>query len=66
MGRIMDSIHYDKIADKLIQFHSKLPKEEDLCESHAIYTLKFVKTRIAQLLVDIDIMAKMDDSGWIR
>ena len=62
----MDAIHYDKIADKLINFHSKLPQDVDLCESQAKHAVHFMKIRIEQLLKDIDIMASMDNAGWIR
>jgi len=62
----MDAIHYDKIADKLIQFNSKLPQDVDLCESQAKHAVHFMKTRIEQMLKHIDVMAKMDEAGWLR
>jgi len=62
----MDSIHYDKIADKLIQFHSKLPQDVDLEDKSAKLNVAALKKQVAQLLCDIDIMAAMDNDGWIR
>ncbi len=66
MGRIMDAIHYDKIADKLIQFNSKLPQEVDLEFKDAIYKVKEMKNMIEQMLLAIDSMADEDSKGWIR
>ena len=62
----MDPIHYDKIADKLIQFHSKLPDNADLENYDARIAVRMMKTRIAELLLEIDIMANRDNKGWIR
>jgi len=62
----MDAIHYDKIADKLINFHSKLPQEVDLELKDAINDTKNMKVVIAGLLKMIDNMAKKDQNGWIR
>jgi len=66
MGRIMDPIHYDKIADKLIQFHSKLPDTQDLELYSAKSDVVGVKIAIAELLTLIDDMANRDEKGWIR
>jgi archaellum component FlaC len=66
MGRIMDAIHYDKIADKLIQFLSKLPKDEDLSTIHASKNVIAVKEQVLQLLNDLNVLAELDDRGWIR
>jgi len=62
----MDSIHYDKIADKLIQFHSKLPGTEDLELYDAKSTVEGIKHTIESLLKQIDDMANRDGKGWIR
>lgn len=62
----MDAIHYDKIADKLIQFNSKLPETIDLQEPLAIMMVKSMKVSIHQMLKDIDSMAKEDEKGWLR
>ena len=62
----MDAIHYDKIADKLIQFHSKLPETQDLELYSAKSDVAGVKIAIAELLTLIDDMANRDEKGWIR
>ena len=62
----MDSIHYDKIADKLIQFHSKLPQEVDLEFKDAINEVQNMKVMISNMLKEIDAMARKDQNGWIR
>lgn len=45
----MDPIHYDKIADKLIQFHSKLPDESILEYKLAEIEVKSMKLMIENL-----------------
>lgn len=62
----MDPIHYDKIADKLIQFHSKLPENVDLEDFGAKMKVRMMKETIALLLNRIDEMANADERGWIR
>ncbi len=62
----MDAIHYDKIADKLIQFHSKLPQEVDLEFKDAINEVQNMKVMISNMLREIDAMARKDQNGWIR
>ena len=62
----MDAIHYDKIADKLIQFHSKLPEIVDLESIKAKDQVQTMKGTIALLLNRIDEMANADERGWIR
>jgi hypothetical protein len=62
----MDAIHYDKIADKLIQFHSKLPQEVDLEDKQAIRDVQIMKKKIDKILKHIDMMAKLDSMGYIR
>ena len=66
MGRIMDPIHYDKIADKLIQFHSKLPEIIDLESIKAKNQVQSMKATVALLLNRIDELAQADERGWIR
>lgn len=66
MGRIMDAIHYDKIADKLINFHSKLPNPDDLEFKVADLEVRAMKSAIERLLKRIDNMARRDENGWIR
>ena len=62
----MDAIHYDKIADKLIQFHSKLPYAVDLEQPKAKEISQHIRYRIEYLLKAIDELAEMDEKGWIR
>ena len=62
----MEPTHYDKIADKLIQFHSKLPQEADLEFKLASMEVKEMKVLIEYLLKRIDSMARKDENGWIR
>jgi len=66
MGRIMDSIHYDKIADKLIQFNSKLPQTVDLENDNAVFLVEQMKRYIEEMLYKIDRMSNLDENGWIR
>lgn len=66
MGRIMDAIHYDKIADKLIQFNSKLPQSVDLENNNAVFLVEQMKRYIEEMLYKIERLANMDDNGWIR
>ena len=62
----MDATHYDKIADKLVNFHSKLPQEGDLEEKTAKEHIRNMKVMIANILGEIDVLASLDDQGWIR
>jgi hypothetical protein len=62
----MDAIHYDKIADKLTQFHSKLPHEVDLQHGHSVFLVQQMKRHIEELLYKIERMANLDDNGWLR
>ena len=62
----MDAIHYDKIADKLINFHSKLPQEVDLEFKDAINEVNEMKGMIELMLHTIDNLARKDKNGWIR
>ena len=63
---IMDGTHYDKIADKLIQFHAKLPQNGDLVDFGAKMKVRMMKETIALLLESIDEMANADALGWIK
>jgi len=62
----MDPIHYEKIADKLMQFRGKIPKDETLGDPEAKMICDAVKNRIDLLLMRIDEMSRLDNSGWIR
>ena len=62
----MDAIHYDKIADKLIQFRSKIPHYNQLSGSLAKSWTKQLERQIDALLKTVDMVAEMDDRGLIR
>jgi len=62
----MDATHYDKIADKLIQFNSKLPETINLEDPSSILMVKCMKVAIYQMLKDIDSMAQQDEKGFLR
>jgi len=66
MGRNMDAIHYDKIADKLIQFNSKLPQQVDLEDEYAKDQVMRMKNLIESMLIEIDNLAIRDEKGFIR
>jgi len=62
----MDAIHYDKIADKLINFRARIPHDGDLTTRIGKNAVWELKNRIDDLLWQIDNYAKCDDKGWIR
>jgi len=62
----MDAIHYDKIADKLIQFNSKLPQQVDLEDEYAKDQVMRMKNLIESMLIEIDNLAIRDEKGWIK
>lgn len=62
----MDPIHYEKIADKLMQFRGKLPKEYHLSTIYAQKRTKEMKELIDNLLNELEQYARADDMGWIR
>lgn len=62
----MDATHYDKIADKLIQFRCKLPQKEDLEFTESKVVIKKLKLMIDDLMEYIDTVAHLDDKGWFR
>lgn len=62
----MDAIHYDKIADKLINFLGRLPQDVDLEDKNSKVNTQAMKNAIVQLLNDIDIYSQLDNDGWIR
>ena len=62
----MDPIQYEKIADKLMQFRGKLPKDSHLQTKLGKYATDNIKERIDQLLDAIDAYAGRDGQGLIR
>lgn len=63
---LMDAIHYEKIADQLMQFRGKIPKNETLRDHQARMLCDETKIKIDAMLMLIDEFAKLDDAGWIR
>ena len=61
----MNSTDYDKIADKLMQFRNRLPRDELSSRKARVITAE-LRTKIMQLLEMIDIYAGFDEDGWIR
>jgi len=61
----MDPTNYDKIADKLMQFRNKLPRDELASRKARVITSE-LRQKIMDLLTAIDIYAVYDEEGWIR
>ena len=66
LAYIMDPIHYDKIADKLMQFRGKLPISYTLSDIQAEFTVDQLKLYIDGLLANIDAFAELYAKGWIK
>lgn len=62
----MDPVHYEKIADKLMQFRGKIPKDDMIHTESAENYCQMMRKKIDDLLLYIDAMAKFDDAGHIR
>jgi len=62
----MDPAHFDKIADKLMQFRTKIPINNTLADHKARMTCDDLKIKIDALLMFIDEFAKLDEAGWIK
>lgn len=65
-GLTMDASQYEKIADKLMQFRNKIPKNNNLADHKARMTCDHMKIKIDSLLMYIDEFAKLDEAGWIK
>ena len=63
---IMDPIHYEKIADKLMQFRGKMAKDYHLQTKFGKQNTDHVKQKIEEILECIDWYANLDDAGLIR
>lgn len=63
---LMDPVHYEKIADALMQFRGKLPKDGTLSDKKSEFTVDQLKIYIDGLLKNIDVYADLDTRGWIR
>jgi len=62
----MDPTHHEKIADKLMQYRGKIPKNQSLSDHQSRMFCDEVKNKIDSLLMLIDEYAKLDDAGWIK
>ena len=62
----MDPIHYEKIADKLMQFRGKLPKDDHLSDQFAKKQVEDMRSDIDAFLFYLDRFAQMDAQGVIR
>jgi len=62
----MDATHYEKIADKLMQFRGKLPDVITLKSNDARMMVELLKNSLDSVLSDIDAYAAVDEEGWIR
>jgi hypothetical protein len=62
----MDPVQYERIADKLMQFRGKLPKDYHLTDDHAQSIVDNMKDLIEHMLNELDQLARLDDLGMIR
>ena len=62
----MNSIEYDKIVDKLMQFRGKIPLTADLEWKNASNKAYALRLNIDLLLKLIDEFAELDSKGWIK
>ena len=62
----MDPVNYEKIADKLMQFRGKLPKDTHLTTEIGQRAIDTMMSDINTILNTIDWLAKLDDAGLIR
>ncbi|GAG73727.1 unnamed protein product [marine sediment metagenome] len=62
----MDPVQYEKIADQLMQFRCKLPKDDHLTCKQAQGEVYRMKNQIDRLLFRLDKLASLDNRGWIR
>jgi len=62
----MDNIHYDKIADKLIQFRMKIPMQAELMTRIGKNAAWELRSKIDDLLWQIDNYAECDNKGLIK
>ena len=64
----MDPIHYDKIADQLMQFRAKLLKYDNYnpIDIRAKWTKQMFREQIDDFLLLIEEYAKIDAKGWLK
>ncbi len=63
---IMEPIHHEKIADKLMQYRGKIPKYGEVNDRVAKSAVWELTKAIEDLLWQIDNYAKCDSLGWIK
>ena len=63
---VMDPTHYEKIADKLMQFRGKLPKDYHLSTEYGQNRTDEMKQLIEHLLNELTQYSRADELGWIR
>jgi hypothetical protein len=62
----MDPVQYERIADKLMQFRGKLPKDTHVRTEIGQRAIDHMNQKIEEFLNAIDWMARLDDAGLIR
>ena len=61
----MDPAHYEKIADRLMQFRGKIPKAYHLSDQYAQSIVENMQELIDHMLNEIDQLARIDDLGML-
>jgi hypothetical protein len=62
----MDAQHHATIVDKLMQYRGKIPKDGQLADTKAKWTVYAMRDKIDQMINDIDIFADFFEKGLIR
>jgi hypothetical protein len=62
----MDAEHHSKIVDKLMQYRGKIPKDGQLVDTKAKWTVYAMRDKIDQMINDIDVFAAFFEKGLIR
>ena len=62
----MDTIHYEKIADKLMQFRGMVPNWDHVHSDTGRRMVSELNLAIENLLNQIDQFARADDLGWLK
>jgi len=62
----MDPIHHEKIVDKLMQYRGKIPKTGHMSDKKAQWTVELFRSKIDNLILDIEEIAELMDQGLIR
>jgi len=62
----MDPTHHEKIVDKLMQYRGKIPKTGQIADKKAQWTIELFRTKIDNLILDIECFAELFEKGLIR